>query len=195
MCVKISHSHWLVTNNCSWTPFTREIDKMPDEKFCQDFYLESLMVQNESMKKSINFSCLLLGGGRENSLWGEGWGGPRSQAKQVAWVVCLCLWACTFPCFCFGCLRSSSWIFGLFVSCSLFVPTECSYFQPILETTSFFVFCCSWRCFSGASTAAKSPRSHLIPDILTNSTNVHLVNYVTIFMLVIRHNRLKKIQK
>ena len=81
MCVKISHSTGLLPTTVLGLLLQEKLIRCQTRNSVKTFYLESLMVQNESMKTSINFPCLLLGGVRENSLWGEGWGGPRSQAR------------------------------------------------------------------------------------------------------------------
>ena len=60
------------------------------------------------------------------------------------------------PCLCSLLFRSGIWAFCIFLS---IICPSCSCGQLFLVPYSFFVFCCSRRCVSGASTAAKGPRS------------------------------------
>ena len=78
-------------------------------------------------------------GGRGGSRFGlEGWLGWSTHPLGFA----VFRGHTAVSCFCSGHLRSSSWVFGLFVSCcSKFVPIAHvhSYF---LVPYSFFIFCC-----------------------------------------------------
>ena len=106
----------------------------------------------------------------------EGWLGW--SAHPLAFAVCRDHTA--VPCFCSGHLRSSSWVFGLFISCSKFVPTAHvhSYF---LLPYSFFIFCCSRKHLSRCKHCRQGSQ---VPAFFSVTWLIFLKSLLSIFKIL-----------
>ena len=133
-----------------------------------------LGLELQGAKTSNRFPCLLPEHGPTGSLKGmrvamgprfglEGWLGW--SAHPLGFAVCRDHTA--VPWFCSGHLRSSSWVFGLFVSCSKFVPAVFMYTVIFYSLIVSLYSVAPENICPGASTVAKGPRSQpfsVLPD-------------------------------
>ena len=71
--------------------------------------------------------------------------------------------SCAVHCFCSGYLRNGSLVLAFYIL-SLIIYPNCQCMQLFLVSYSFFIFCCSKRCFSTYKQSCKA--SH-IPAYLT----------------------------